>query len=350
VSSVRLRFLADLIGRLWKILAVLVALWVGAAVGFYFLNGGVTPLLAFYWAIVTLSTVGYGDIVPHNSFAVEFTILVIALQLFLVVYILGLVGTAINEEAQKRFLGTLGTSLRAHIVVLGYSAVGRAAVRELLAEHQKVAVVTEHQEDIANLRALVSEDRLFVTYGPPGEKEILRRANVTAAHSVVVCTDDDTVNLIASLNVRVLAPHVRLVVSVHRPELQETLLAAGVTYVASPGDMAGRLCSSAAFQPEVANVVDDLTSAAFGVEMHEYVLTDRTPVSTDTLPEAEAKVRAASDCLIIGYARPNEAGVWTTTLNPPKTTRLSPGDALVVLGTAQNLERFRTWIGVDTGR
>jgi voltage-gated potassium channel len=353
VASVRRSYTTILFTRLWKFLAAYVAVFLVAALGFYVLESyhGTTDLLnSFYWAMITLSTIGYGDVVPNNPSAKLFAIGIAAVEVFLGAYLVTVVITVVGEESQHRLLGTLGTDFTGHIVVLGYSPVGRAAVRELLAQEEKVAVVTEDAAEVGTLHNLASDKQLFATYGPPGEMEILRRVNVPGAHSVIVCTGDDTTTLVAALNVRAIHPNIRIVVSVSRPELKQTLKAAGVTYVASPADMGGRLCADAAFRPEVANMVEDLTSTAFGADMEEFLLTDRTPVSNQPLREAESLVRAAADCIVIGYARPSASGEFTTVLNPPPTFRFQPGDALIVVGTLANLHRMQKWIGVPQGR
>lgn len=342
-----------LLSRLWKFLVAYVAVLVFAAVGFYLLEGyhGPNELLnSFYWAMVTLATIGYGDIVPTTPDAKLFTLGIAAVEVFLGAYLVSVVISVVSEESQHRLLGTLGTNFTGHIVVLGYTPVGRAAVRELLSQDEKVAIVTEDATEVATLRGLADERQLFATYGPPGEAEILKRVNVAGAHSVIVATGDDTSTLVAALNVRSLNPTIRIVVSVTRPELKQTLKAAGVTYVASPADMGGRLCADAAFRPEVANMVEDLTSTAFGADMEEFILTDRTPISSQPLLEAERLVREASDCLVIGYARPGPDGEFATVLNPPSTFRFRPGDALIVVGSLANLHRMQKWIGVAQGR
>jgi DNA-binding NtrC family response regulator len=85
-------------------------------------------------------------------------------------------------------------------------------------------------------------------------------------------------------------------------------------------------------------------------QIEEFVLTAKTPVSTQPLPEAERLVRAASDCLIVGYARPDAKGEYRTVLNPPSTFRFQPWDAVLVLGTLENLKKLHRWLGVDQGR
>ncbi|EQD67213.1 membrane protein containing Ion transport 2 domain protein, partial [mine drainage metagenome] len=97
-----------------------------ASFGFYLLeDGAVSPLNSIYWAIVTLSTVGYGDVIPTTFWAKVFTIAVIAGDVFLVAYLVSVVIGVVGEEAQQRQLGTFGTDLRDHVVVIGYAGVGR---------------------------------------------------------------------------------------------------------------------------------------------------------------------------------------------------------------------------------
>ncbi|HYK93068.1 MAG TPA: NAD-binding protein [Thermoplasmata archaeon] len=347
----RRRFAREVLGRIWKFLALFAVVYIVGAVGFYFLQEYPgPPLNAFYWAIVTLSTAGYGDIVPTTVGAKLLTMGLLFTQIFLLGYLISVIGSTVSQEAQRRALGTLGTDMQEHIVVLGSSAVSHAAVRELLVAEYRVAWVVDHADEVATAKGTMPEDQLFVTYGAAADPEILARVNITEAHSVVVATGDDAVNLIAVLNVRAHAPKVRVVVSVSRPELKETLRSAGVTYVASPGDMGGRLCASAAFEPEVALAIEDLTAADVHSDIAQFMLAPETKVSSQSVEEAERIVRDASDCLVIGYARSDASGAFTPKLNPPRTDRLQAEDALIVIGTIENLRRFRRWWGRPQGR
>ena len=328
-----------------------VTVWLGAAIGFYLLEGGTYSLFSsVYWSIVTLGTVGYGDVVPSNDGAKVLTMGVIVVQLFLVGYLLTVITTAVTEEGQRRALGTYGTDLRDHVVVLGYSPVGSAAVRELLIQAQRVAVVTDQAEEVPNIRSLGEESSLYVTYGPPADRRILDRLNLPAARAVIACTPDDATNMIAVLNVRSINDRVRIVVSVGRPELRETLRSAGVTYVASPSDMGGRLCASAAFEPDVANAIDDFTAADIGADIQEYLIRPDGPLAGRTFGEAQATVHQASGCILIGWARTTASGEFRTVVNPPDDTRLAPGDAVILIGSIPNAQRFRSWYGIDQGR
>ncbi len=351
MASRRLGYAVDFVGRIWWLLAAFGTVYLVAAIGFFELDGQKYSLFnSFYWAIVTLGTVGYGDIVPTTVGAKLLTIGVIGSQIFLLGYLLSVLSTEGASESQRRALGLLGTDFSGHIVVLGYSPVARAAVRELLLQNQKVAVVTERAEDVASVRSLGPAGQLYATFGDPAELELLQRANVPAAHSVIIATADDAQSMIAALNVRAHAPTVRVVVSVNRPGLRETLRAAGVTYVASPSDSGGRLCASAAFEPEVAHALEDLMAADVRADFQEFVLRPTTPVASQTFGEAEALVRAATGCILVGYGHPRPDGEFETHVGPPPETRLQPGDAILLVGSIGNTQRFRSWFGVDQGR
>jgi voltage-gated potassium channel len=337
--------------RVWKFIFVFLGVYVAAGVLFFAVEDGRYTLFdSMYWSISTLGTVGYGDVVPTEPSAKVLTTLVIFTQIFLLGYLFTVITSVVGEESQRRALGMHGTSLTNHIVVLGYSAVGRAAVRELLIQEQKVAVITDQVDQVPNIRALAPEEQLFVTFGPPADVEILRRANVTEAHSVIVCTADDATNMIGALNVRTLNDRVRIVVSVSRPELRDTLRAAGVTYVASPSDMGGRLCASAAFEPEVAHALDDITAADVSADMREYLLPSSSPLVGKSFDEADRMIRQGTGCLLIGYGRPEPSGEFSTRINPPFDARLASGDAVILLATIANAHRCDGFFGIRQGR
>jgi voltage-gated potassium channel len=351
VPSASRRFLREVFLRIWRFLALFAGVYVAAAVGFYVLDQySGSPLNAFYWAIVTLSTAGYGDIVPQTVAAKLLTMGVLFTQVFLLGYLISVISSTVAQEAQRRALGTLGTDMKDHIVVLGSSPVGHAAVRELRNADYPVAWVVDRADEVATAKGNEAEDELFVTYGASADRDILARVNIGQARSVIVATGDDAISLIAVLNLRQLAPHARIVVSVARPELKDTLRSAGVTYVASPADMGGRLCASAAFEPEVALALEEITAADISSDIAQFSLTATTRISTQTVEEAERAIREATEALLIGYARADTGDNYVPRVNPPRTDRLRPGDALLLIGTLENLRRFRRWWGHPQGR
>ena len=365
-----IRILTDMIRRVWKVVIVVVLVYFGLSTAYYWVENN-TPCLysltnaptchqlqfadALWWGIVTLSTVGYGDIVPHTLWGRVIGAVLMIFQIGFLGYLLSVILGAVTETRLKVLLGSMGTDMRGHVVVAGYSAVGKAAVRELIASKQSVAVICENQEEVPLVQALGVEGQVFGCYGSINSEEAFRRANVGDCEAVIFTTEDDTNNLIGALNVRAIYPKVRVVVSVRRVELRHTLKAAGVTYVATPSDMGGRLCASAAFRPDVATAVEDLTTATYGADIQEYQVRPNSPIVGLTFAQADAKVRAGTGCILIGIIRAKGelAGgdrEYETAINPPVTVRFDPGTLALVVGSLENLGRFEQWYGIPQGR
>ncbi len=366
-----LRLVREMVARVWKVSILVVIVYLAVSLAFYWAEltqpciyaAGVGPNChqlqlgdALWWGIVTLSTVGYGDVVPHTLDGRVLGAGLMIFQIGFLGYLLSVILGAVTETRLKILLGNMGTEMKNHVVVAGYTAVGKAAVRELIASKQSVAVICENQDEVPLVRELGPEDQVFGCYGSINSEESFKRANAGQCEAVIFTSEDDTGNLIGALNVRALYPKVRVVVSVRRAELRRTLKAAGVTYVATPADMGGRLCASAAFRPDVATAVEDLTTATYGADIQEYKVLPTSPIAGLTLSQAEGKIRGATDCLIVGIVEPkpptepNGVVEYTSKINPPASVRFDPGTLVLIVGSLGNLGRFEKWYGTPQGR
>jgi len=295
---------------------------------------------ALWWGLVTLSTVGYGDYYPQTTAGKVFGALLIIFSLTFLGFVLGIISDTVIESNRRRILGLGGTRFKDHVVVCGWTPVSRVAVEELLANNNRVAVITQKEEDLNSIRLLGGPDQLFVTVGLPSEMKVLRLANVQHARAVIVATGEDTQTLIATLNIKKLNPDARIVVSIDNEELRKTFEAAGVSYITSPNRFSGRLVASASFEPEVTRFVEDVTTRTFGSDLRQYRIEKNSVLCGLSFGEALYRVRGEDGATLVSVTKGGR-----TIINPGDDLPLEEGDILVALcrtGQGEKLLRLTT--------
>ncbi|GAA0279750.1 NAD-binding protein [Halobacterium noricense] len=238
-------------------------------IGTYALRGergftGVNTMLdAFYYTLVTSSTVGYGDVTPTTQEARLFSLSVLVLGTASFAIALGaLLGPAL----EARFASALGRmtqsdleSLDGHVVVAGYGDLTEPILSELAASGRQLIVLTASDGDASALR----ERDVNVLVGDPTDEETLDRAGVERARAVVAATNDDGEDALAVLTVRESHPDVRVVAAATEQENEPKLRRAGADVVISPAVIGGRLLARSALgdenaEQEAADVGDEV--------------------------------------------------------------------------------------------
>ncbi len=213
--------------------------------------GGVETLTdAFYYTIVTASTVGYGDVTPESQVARLFAMSVVVLGTVSFAVALGaLLGPAIEARFAKA-LGQMTDSelelLEDHVLVLGYGDLTEPVLTELGGKGTPFVVVTPDSDKATELT-----DRGYaVVVADPSDEEPLQRARIDDAIAVVVATSDDAQDALAILTARELRPDVRIVVAAAERENVEKLRRAGADTVISPAVIGGHLLVESALGAE----------------------------------------------------------------------------------------------------
>ncbi|MCU4972524.1 NAD-binding protein [Halobacteria archaeon AArc-m2/3/4] len=200
-----------------------------------------TVLDAFYFTLITSSTVGYGDIGPETNEAILFTMSVVVLGVASFGIAIGaLVGPAIQARLTKT-LGKMTDSeielLDNHVLVLGYGELTEPIVDELVANDAGFAVVTRNRDAADTL----GDRDVPVITADPSDEAPLERANIDSARAVLVATNHDARDALAILTARELAPDVRIVAAATDRENTAKLERAGADAVVSPALLGGNL-------------------------------------------------------------------------------------------------------------
>jgi voltage-gated potassium channel len=193
---------------------------------------------AFYFTIVTGSTVGYGDITPQTEVARLFGVSVLLVNVAAFAVALGVLLTPAIEARLARALGRMSETdlerLERHVIVLGYGDLTEPVLDELGAEEFLVVA----PEDRARV---LREREVPVLSGDPSDEETLARAGVDRARAAVAATNDDAADALAILTARQLNPELRIVAAATHRENVRKLERAGANTVISPATIGGRL-------------------------------------------------------------------------------------------------------------
>jgi voltage-gated potassium channel len=232
-------------------------------------NDGLTLLDCFYYAVVSLSTTGYGDITPVTPDARLVNILLVtpARVLFLII----LVGTTL-EVLTDQYRNTLRVSrwrrkLKDHVIVCGYGTKGRAAVGALLETgfDKSRIVIVENRE--AALRQAAANG-LVAIEGNATRSAVLTQADVKNCKSVIIATDSDEASVLITLTVRQLtAGQVRIIAAVREQENAALLKQSGAHHVIVSSSTAGRLLGLTTTAPPLIDVVEDLLTPGQGMAL-----------------------------------------------------------------------------------
>ncbi|HEU4905362.1 MAG TPA: potassium channel family protein [Solirubrobacterales bacterium] len=233
-------------------------------------GGGMSVLDAFYYATVSITTTGYGDIIPASDEARLITTVVVtpARVLFLIL----LVGTTLEilaERSREAYrLRRWRKRLKDHTIVCGYGVKGRAAVRTLLGKGLASERIVAIEQGEAG-RARASADGIAVVAGNAARQEVLKEAGVESAAALIVAPDRDDTAVLIALTARELNPDATIVASVREEENVHLLHQSGADAVITSSGAAGRLLGLSTQTPQVTEVMEDLLTVGEGLDIGE---------------------------------------------------------------------------------
>jgi len=203
-------------------------------------NGIETLTDAFYYIVVTGTTVGYGDATPATQEAKLFTLSVLITSAAVFGAALGSLVVPLIEKQMASALGRMAPSelamLEDHVIVLGYGPLTEPLLAELVAETD-VVVVTDDEDEAADLR----ESDAQVLTADPADEESLRAAGIENAMGAVAATDDDAHDALAILTAKRINPALRVVAAAYDQNNADKLTDAGADSVLTPDVIGGYL-------------------------------------------------------------------------------------------------------------
>ncbi|MGW7319972.1 potassium channel family protein [Streptomyces sp. NPDC054854] len=233
-------------------------------------NEQVDLLDCFYYATVTLSTTGYGDIVPYSDSARLVNILLITpLRVLFLIILVGTTLEVLTERTREEWrLSRWRKNLREHTVVVGFGTKGRSALQTLLAtglSREQVVIVDPSSKviDIANAEGFTG------VVGDATRSDVLLRAEIQKARQIVIATQRDDTAVLVTLTARQLNRGAKIVAAVREEENAPLLKQSGADAVITSASAAGRLLGLSVLSPSAGTVMEDLIQQGSGLDLIE---------------------------------------------------------------------------------
>ncbi|MFF0555709.1 potassium channel family protein [Streptomyces sp. NPDC020472] len=243
-----------------------------------------------YYATVTLSTTGYGDIVPYSDSARLANILLVTpLRVLFLIILVGTTLEVLTERTREEFrLNRWRSTLRDHTVIVGFGTKGRSAIQTLCAtglRKDQIVIVDPSTKVIETANA----DGFVGVIGDATRSDVLLRAEVQRARQIVIATQRDDTAVLVTLTARQLNRGAKIVAAVREEENAPLLRQSGADAVITSASAAGRLLGLSVLSPSAGTVMEDLIQQGSGLDLVE------RPV---TKSEAGKSVRDTGDLVV----------------------------------------------------
>lgn len=303
------------------------------ALGFYLIEEQWGILESIYWTIVTITTVGYGDVTPHTELGKIFSIFLMVVGIGSILYVLTVVGRNIVEGKIWEVFSRSGKreeveGMEDHLIVCGYGDVGRALTQELLLANEKVVIV---DIDEGTLIEEVPQKPYIV--GDATKEDVLESAGIERAMGLFATLPSDSDNVLLTLNAKDLNPGLRVISKAETREGAKHLRRAGSEAVISPEREGGLRMARSFLHPEITSLYDHLLMGDVGraeaVQVPEGGVLDGKTIE-------ESKMGEEIGVSIITIRREGEL-----ITNPQPGQVMKGGDTLIVMGTLSQIKKLR---------
>ncbi|MDH6625189.1 voltage-gated potassium channel [Streptomyces sp. LBL] len=290
-------------------------------------DGSVDFLDSWYYATVTLSTTGYGDITPVSDAARLTNIFVITpLRVLFLIILVGTTLEVLTERTREEWrLNRWRSTLRDHTVVVGFGTKGRSAIQTVCATGLKKEQVVVVDPSSKVIDAATAEGYAGIV-GDATRSEVLKRAEVHKARKIIIATQRDDTAVLVTLTARQLNKSAKIVAAVREEENAPLLKQSGADAVITSASAAGRLLGLSVLSPAAGMVMEDLIQQGSGLDIIERPVikaeVGRRPRETDDLV-----VSVVRGHRVLGYDDP-AVGTLELTDRLITIVRVTPGSQI----------------------
>ena len=314
--------------------ALLIAILILGTLG-YIIIEDLSLIDAIYMTVISITTVGFGEVIPLSQAGKYFTIFLIFGGVGLFLFVVSLITQAMVEGGLQTFLGRRHMEkklavLKDHYVVCGFGRIGKV-ISKILHENKRTFVIIENNpEEIRTIEEL----GYLVLSGDSTSDDILNMANIKEAKALIAVTSSDADNVYVILSARVLKPDIYILArSSGKKGAESKLLRAGANKVFSPYEIGARRMAQSLVRPTVIDFIDlTVHDGELGLRLEELRVSANASIINKSL--MQSGIRSEFDLIVVAIKR--EKGEML--FNPSPNTEILAGDILVVLGEHMNIQ------------
>jgi voltage-gated potassium channel len=288
---------------------------------------------ALWWSITTLTTVGYGDLVPITTVGrvIGFIFLIASFSIYAI--LIGLISSIMNKLREEKRLGYHGIKWKHHAVIIGWSKFGHSVTQQLLGAGKKIVIVTNQKDAIDFIHENYPPSKVFGIHSELKTPEILEKINIGKSSAVFVNLDSDTEKLVFILNTKKAFAGLNYIVTLDNADLKPTLLEAGATYVLSKTEIAAKLLASYIFEPDVALFNEEIIAVAEDEQMYDmkqYRVTKENPYNGMYYEKIFYDIKKECNAILVGLVQCEDGGKKLIK-NPDTPITVTTDDYLLML-------------------
>ncbi|MES0445285.1 MAG: potassium channel protein, partial [Desulfobacterales bacterium] len=319
------------------LLSVLLALcifFLGAS-GYMMIEGW-DFLDALYMTVITLTTVGYGEVHEVSRIGQIYTILLIFIGVAFCLYVAGSVVQFMVEGRIRTILGRRSLDkkidrLKNHYIVCGYGRIGRVLCNQLKRKPMDLVVVDKNRELIPTF----DDDKVLYVSGDASDETILHKAGILRAKGLIAVLATDTENVFLVLTARQLNPDLYIIARASRDESKSKLQAAGANRVESPYEMGAVSMAQRIIRPTVTNFLNlAFAHKRKDIQMEEIPVNSSSGLINVMLKDSG--IRQQFNLIIIAIKKPDGSMLF----NPSYETVVEAGDTVIAVGQEGNLQKL----------
>jgi len=290
-----------------------------------------------YMTVITITTVGFGEVVPLGPGGKIFTMGLLFVGVSFVLYVFGKVTEAVVEGGLQKAFGRINmdkklAKIHDHYIVCGYGRIGQVICQSLADDHRDFVVIENNPEEI---KTLAGQGYLFVE-GEAADDEVLLQAGIKRAKGLIAVVSSDAENVYITMSAKDLNRDLFVMGRSSGKKGADTkLLRAGADKVISPYYIGARQMANMVLRPTVIDFLDLTVHGALGLRLEELEVPETASFVGKTL--MDSGLRKKFGLIVVAIKRPGETEML---FNPSHLTVIKPGDIIIVLGEYENIKRL----------